>query len=86
MKTIEQLWESYSIATVPQGASPVQRRETQLAFYAGASTLLFSILGDDDFNECKLEELYTECKEFAQEVINADDDIPLQVMRSEYAH
>lgn len=38
-KLIEEGWRGYAEHVLPQGASPVQTRETRQAFYAGAAHL-----------------------------------------------
>ncbi len=41
---IESAWHDYKSKVVPMGASPVQVAETRKAFYAGAASLLKSML------------------------------------------
>lgn len=40
MNTISEGWESYSTAVLPNEAQPIQRHESQAAFYAGAKWLM----------------------------------------------
>lgn len=42
---IADLWQSYERDFVPVTAGPNQRRETQIAFYSGASGLFSSLFG-----------------------------------------
>ena len=43
-KFIDQAWRSYSERVIPAHAGAVQRQEMRRAFYAGATTLLASIM------------------------------------------
>lgn len=45
---IETLWQSYREKVVPPDASEVQVRETRLAFFAGAGSLLHFLSGTLD--------------------------------------
>ncbi len=44
MKLIEAGWQSYLEQVVPKDAGETQRRETELAFYAGAKHLFDAVL------------------------------------------
>ena len=44
LKLIDQAWRSYSEVVIPAHAGAVQRQEMRRAFYAGATTLLGSIM------------------------------------------
>lgn len=44
MKLIEAGWQSYRLQVVPKDAGPVQRAETEQAFYSGATYLFDSIM------------------------------------------
>ncbi len=54
MMTVQEGWESYEEEVVTKKAGPVQRRETRMAFYGGASAVLEMLAAISD------EEAYTE--------------------------
>ncbi len=37
-------WDKYARSVLPAGASPVQKKETRRAFYAGAQSILFRVI------------------------------------------
>jgi hypothetical protein len=44
-KLIEAGWKSYDLLVLPVDASPIQRNECRIAFFAGAQHLFGSIMG-----------------------------------------
>lgn len=75
LKSIAEEWEGYAASVLPKDCSEVQRKETRLAFYAGAWTLVAHMhrLGENDISEDAgtqhIEALKNECLEFQKEYI-----------------
>lgn len=44
MKPIAEAWKLYLKTVVPENAGPIQKRETEIAFYAGAHTVYQMII------------------------------------------
>ncbi len=67
---IEEQFVSYQMKVIPEGASGVQLRETQRAFYAGAQVVmeLLRAIGDEAVTEQEgehiLQDVYQELQQF----------------------
>ncbi len=79
MNTIQSHWEDYRRRVLPKDAGPVQIRETQMAFYAGAWAV-FRILKDgvadtktDEAGVAMLMGLQEECQAFARSVVGPEE-------------
>ena len=50
---LQQSWQSYSKAVMPNNAPPIQVQEMRRAFYAGATAMLdiTKLLGEEDVSE-----------------------------------
>ncbi len=60
--TIHQLWEYYRVKVLTLGASPIQVRECQQAFYAGIASIMGEMfkIGTPDFTEEEGEQIVQE--------------------------
>ncbi len=78
-RTVAEAWVSYERDVIPAAAGPKQRKETRLAFYAGAQALLGLVDGVaiDDISEdqgaAMIECLHLELQAFGLHVLAEAD-------------
>lgn len=73
-ETVQQMWDSFALLTLPKDCHPIQRQEMRRAFYAGTFGMLMacSAIGEESVSEdtgvMRLELWRLECLKFYQDM------------------